>query len=960
MDNIAVKKLNREQRRAVTAGGGPLLIVAGAGTGKTTVITQRFAWLLKNKKLEPKNILAVTFTEKAAGEMEERIDQLLPLGYSDLWIHTFHGFADRVLRSHALEIGLDPFYKVLTQSDQWLFLRKHIFDFNIDYYRPLGNPTKFLQEIIKHISRAKDENVTPADYKKYANTKHKDKDGEEIKRLKEIAHIYAKYQQKMAKAGFLDFGDLIMYTMKLFKKRPNILKEYQQQFKYILVDEFQDTNWAQYAMMKMMARPENNLTVVGDDDQAIFRFRGASVSNILQFEKDFPKAKKVVMLQNYRSTQEILDLAYKSIQFNNPDRLEEKYGINKKLQAQKKDEKSVNWIHKKTMEQEAVAVVEEIIKLNKKQKSWNKFCILVRANATADVFLAALSKNNIPYQFLASRGLYQRSEIIDIMSYLRVLADFYDNINLLRVLSIEVFDIHISDITKIIHYAKKKNIPLIDVLLNIDKYLKLSSETNQKVNKVTNLIEEHSNLAKNRPASEILVHFLEDSGYMKDLRSQDTPENDEIILNIGQFFKQVQEYQLTGNTFLVRDFIAEVDLAIEGGEDPAPVVPMEGPEAVKIMTIHAAKGLEFPVVFVASVVEERFPVRRRSDLIPLPNDFVKEILPEGDEHLEEERRLFYVACTRAKEKLYFTTAEDYGGKRSKKISRFLSEISKPLTKFVKEVPPKLSPKEKEEALGFIKPEAAVIVKRTGTKFEIPKKFSYSQIRDFNDCPLRYKFKYLLKIPQRGSQVFSYGQSLHGTLRKFHEQIKLGKQPKEEDLHKYLNQEWVGDWYSSRAHERKRKKEAKDTLKKYYQDNKSNFKKPVYLEKGFSVKINKTSFSGFIDRVDDLGKGKVEIIDYKTGSMPKAKADIEQAKRQLYIYGLAMKEVFKLQPEKVTLYYLDKGEQISDSLLPERMKIEMKELVTTTKEIKKSKFNPTPGYMICKYCDFRDICEARHR
>ncbi|HLA25993.1 MAG TPA: UvrD-helicase domain-containing protein, partial [Patescibacteria group bacterium] len=357
---MILESLNKEQKEAVVHENGPLLIIAGAGTGKTTVITRRIAWLILEKKIKPDEILALTFTEKASAEMEERVDRLLPYGYVDLWISTFHGFAEKILRLHGLDIGLPTNFRVLSDTEQWYLVRKNLDKFNLDYYRPLGNPTKFIHALLKHFSRAKDEEISPEEYLKYAEELklNQDTDGEsdilEIKRLEEVANAYHIYQKILLENNALDFGDLINYVLKLFKIRHNILDNYRRQFKYILVDEFQDTNWAQYELVKLLAEPNNNLTVVGDDDQSIYKFRGASISNILTFKKDFQKSRDILLTENYRSTQNILDLSYGFIQQNNPNRLEARMNekksngglenISKKLAAQTKESGIIEYI----------------------------------------------------------------------------------------------------------------------------------------------------------------------------------------------------------------------------------------------------------------------------------------------------------------------------------------------------------------------------------------------------------------------------------------------------------------------------------------------------------------------------------------------------------------------------------------------------------------------------------------
>ena len=328
-------ELNKDQMKAVEHSTGPILVVAGAGTGKTRVITERIKHLIQEKNSDPQEILALTFTEKASQEMVSRVGDIMPLGYEEPWIYTFHSFADRVLRERGIEIGLDPSYDILSSSDQWLLIRKNLFDLNLKYFRPLGNPTKFISSILSFISKLQDENILPKDLEHHV--KHlKYESDEEKEKWEELSYIYTQYEAIKVRNSKMDFGNLILWLIKLFKDRPNILAEYQKQFKHILIDEFQDTNFAQYELIKLLFpldknSPERSLLVVGDDSQSIYKFRGAAISNILQFMEDYKNANNVTLLRNYRSTQEILDPAYKLIRNNNPDTLEFKLGISKEL-----------------------------------------------------------------------------------------------------------------------------------------------------------------------------------------------------------------------------------------------------------------------------------------------------------------------------------------------------------------------------------------------------------------------------------------------------------------------------------------------------------------------------------------------------------------------------------------------------------------------------------------------------
>ncbi|MEK7115876.1 MAG: UvrD-helicase domain-containing protein, partial [Patescibacteria group bacterium] len=399
--------LNDAQRIAVTHTDGPLLIVAGAGTGKTTVLTRRYAYLLESQGLTTDNLLALTFTDKASGEMEDRVLQLLPNGAYDFWISTFHGFCQRVLERYAFEIGLPNRFRLLNDTDAWLLLARRLNELPLDRYRPLGNPTKFLAGLLTHFSRAKDEGITPERYLEFTENLVLDGDQEfvtgERARLKEIADCYFAYRRILREEGALDFGDLIVETLRVFREVPRARKELHAQFADVLVDEFQDTNWAQYELMKLIAGDRKNLTVVGDDDQAIYKFRGASLANILQFREDFPEAKTVALTENYRSHQEILDAAYLCIQKNDPNRLEIRLattGLSKRLTSQSGTGGVVTALWSTTLEEEAEHVAARIREMKEADATlaWNEWAILSRSNDGCEPFLRALERHGIPFR----------------------------------------------------------------------------------------------------------------------------------------------------------------------------------------------------------------------------------------------------------------------------------------------------------------------------------------------------------------------------------------------------------------------------------------------------------------------------------------------------------------------------------------------------------------------------------
>lgn len=1342
------------------------MIVAGAGTGKTTVITQRLAWLILQKKIGTDNILALTFTDKAAGEMEERVDVLLPYGYVDLWVSTFHAFCERILKDNALAIGLPPDFKLLNQTEQALLIHRNFEQFDLDYYRPLGNPTKFIQALVKHFSRAKDEDVLPNDYLEYAKDLKLDRDqeeflkkkeGEEIsekQRITEVANAYHTYQQLLLDNSALDFGDLIIYTIKLFKQRPKILEKYREQFQYLLVDEFQDTNYAQYELIKLLAAPQNNLTVVGDDDQclpgeimvdtlkgrkmiknikvgeqvltavgkghvgfstvtkvlknhkqarfitfttefghkitatdnhkmfcyvppkpkkldyfyvylmyrqnlgwrigitndlctrlrlersadkiiglrafvteqearywetfyslkysipsvcfkeregvvivnewleklyqdidteqgarklakelgidleahhyslqgivrgsasrvkiyldlcyrkyrskehvqkgkllignpliahavsletsdketisklkkagyklnkakkgwkfkmqtndikeagqialrlqkltggilehrfsvgrinyqhrpalimpagnvlaghylpvrsgnnieyemvkkvevkekgmtvydleinrthnfiadnfvvhnSIYKFRGAAISNILEFKKDFPDSKEIILTKNYRSKQNILDLAYKFIQLNNPNRLEHqlsakvlddkgkplKSKVIKQLKATSKGNGILEHLHYKSHLEEASGVVKKIIELKKKDKKlgWSDFAILVRANSYANGFITSLARHDVPYQYIASSGLYSQPEVLDVIAYLKMLDNYHESASLWRVLNFSHWHLPAAELMALSKYASRKNTSLYETLRMARLFPDMNPKAIVAFDKILNMIDAHTALAKTKTVGQVALRFMEDSGYLKSISNKDTPANLEKIMHLNQFFRKIEEFETANDDKSVNNFLNEFILAQEAGEEGA-MSPLweEGPEAVKIMTVHGAKGLEFTYVFLVSLVDKRFPSVERKEAIELPDDLIKEIIPEGDIHLQEERRLFYVGMTRAKKGLFFTSADDYGGTRKKKPSRFLVELG-------------FQRKEGTEELDLVsrlKPAESLAQEVKDLSFlqkAIPEKASFTQIKAFETCPKQFKFAHILRIPVEGRFTFSFGKTIHNTLYEFFKLLKeragkvqtdlFGAKTKKTkkpsatlaELMEIFEKEWIGDWYLSKKHEQEYKEKGERYLKEFYEYHQNGFPMPLFLEQPFNVKLGEYVLKGVIDRIDQIGKAKdeVELIDYKTGRPPKAGKIEEDDRKQLRIYDLAVREVFHLQPVQLSYYYIEGNQKLSFPSEAEKLDKIKEDLITAIKAMRVSDFKATPGFW-CGTCDFKEICEDRWR
>ncbi|WP_137685936.1 DNA helicase PcrA [Staphylococcus sp. J] len=637
--NSLVKNMNAEQSEAVRTTEGPLLIMAGAGSGKTRVLTHRIAYLLDEKDVSPYNILAITFTNKAAKEMKARVEQLVGEEAQVIWMSTFHSMCVRILRRDADRIGIERNFTIIDPTDQKSVIKDVLKNENIDSKR--FEPRMF----IGAISNLKNELKTPEDAQKEANDYHSQM----------VATVYKGYQRKLSRNEALDFDDLIMTTINLFERVPEALEYYQNKFQYIHVDEYQDTNKAQYTLIKLLANKFKNLCVVGDSDQSIYGWRGADIQNILSFEEDYPDAKTIFLEQNYRSTKTILNAANEVIK-NNTERKP------KGLWTANTGGDKINYYEATTERDEAEYVVREIMKHQRNGKKYSDMAILYRTNAQSRVLEETFMKSNIPYTMVGGQKFYDRKEIKDLLSYLRVIANSNDDISLQRIINVPKRGVGPSSVEKIQTYAVQNNISMFDALGEVD-FIGLSKKVTQECiafyEMIQNLIKEQEFLE----ISEIVEEVLVKSGYRDMLDREQTLESRSRLENLDEFMSVPKDYE--ENTPLEEQSLINflTDLSLVADIDEA-----DTESGVTLMTMHSAKGLEFPIVFIMGMEESLFP-------------HIRAIKSDDDHEMEEERRICYVAITRAEETLYITNATTrmlFGRSQSNMPSRFLKEIPEDL------------------------------------------------------------------------------------------------------------------------------------------------------------------------------------------------------------------------------------------------------------------------------------------
>ena len=1018
--------LNPDQLEAVTHTGTPLLVTAGPGSGKTRVIVERIIHLMSTG-LKPSEILCLTFSEKAAQEMKERLEKITDV--SDMQISTFHSFCHEILGENVLDSGIGIGSGIMTRSSTLVWALKNIDSFGFEHIELGNNAVNVIEALIDGISTFKDELITPdelADYlnKKFKQEKNLVQDIEQydyLQKLCDLHKIYVKHQDYLKKSKLIDFDEMITSTIELFKKKPNVLSRYHKKFKHVLVDEFQDNNYAQLELVRLLA-PSGNVTVVGDDDQSIYRFQGAYVANFQHFMKSYDNVKQCFLRQNYRSTQNIVNLASKLLE-NLPLR-------------QKKELFSSNEVGDKIViarcthdMSEVEFVVNKIKELlgskitrrddTQRPLSFRDFAVLSRRRIDGKKFAQALNAYGIPATFVGEANIFNSATGRDLLAYLDVASNPINSaLAIIRILK----NSGISDqnIARINQEAKKRrrnsetNSDFVyDVLLDLG-----APELDQldELFDIQKQFQTLTSLPTQSTVSEAIFQIMMSvTDLYKSATQTDTLADRKKQTILKELYHLSLEFESQNKNGTLAEFIdylrllGEFDVELEENAEIR--------DAVQVSTIHQSKGKEYSVVFVTDVAQGKLPLRYQAKKFYVPNDLAKGLLKDEDEKslaLQEERRLLYVAMTRAQNQLFVVFPTKYAQNvRQSKPSVFLEEIEfekNPLvevidfagstqetllqeqgkvdiiqqdlqakaTKFVNQMQlesaiarivdlSKVEYFKKNKTLDGFETEDLFTVESNndvdallvGEKIPLINKetlkLSASKFETYMKCPLQFKFAHVLEVPTPAQTYFNLGTAVHAVAEQLTKLEKEGQKPTEEIAFEILEKNWDSDAYKSEKKEDEDLAKAKEMIQLYLKWISENPNKAIDVEKRFKIEISGIPITGSIDRVEQTPSGEYQVIDFKTGGVYETKNSIKED-TQMNVYALAVESTYGKLPEKTSLFYLKEGKMLENVLKTDNLERVKAKLDQVTQSILAEDFEARPEKGACYNCAFKNICD----
>lgn len=997
---ILYKKLNKEQEESVDTIDGPVMIIAGPGTGKTHTLTMRIANILKRTDTDPQSILALTFTESGAKTMRERLVEIIgPTAYY-VNIYTFHSFCTDIIKEFPEIFLISEDTTPLSDLERIQLFREIIDKENLDLLQPSNSPYYYVSELIKTIQNLKRENVglkrlenlIVEDEKTLKNTKEQinprtgkpyakyERAKREIQKQKEVLKVYRSYQKRLKEMNRFDFEDMINFVVAKLKKDENLKLTLQERFLYILVDEYQDTNSAQNEIIKLLTDMwENpNVFVVGDDEQSIFRFQGASLENILYFKNLFKKAKVITLTSNYRSSQCILD-ASRSLIARNLLKLKE---LDKDLKSKVRRRDVPISIGKFTnANYENRFIAREVKSLIKKGVDPDEIAILVRHNRDIDDLKDALAREDIRFEIATGKNVLEDGDVNRLIILLKVIRDLKikpsDDIDVFTILNFEFLHFHKLDVLKLARFASEKKVNLIEAILDEDIFNELKVNEPEKFINFANKLNEWQNLDANTTFTKFFETVLQESGFLDWILSD--KHNIGRINTINTLFDEIKNLNYADHTLNLDKFLENLEL-MEENNIKIEEFPLEGDvQAIKLLTAHKAKGLEFEYVFIAKCIDKKWGNNPARNKIKLPDGIIQNVELEKKEKNEDERRLFYVALTRAKKKVYISHADEYsldGYTRQAVPSMFLSEIDK---QFIEELDTRVFEKKLTDSvaqqLKLPQSEDSLLKEEDFLHNLITNlKLSVTALNTYLKCPYKFKINNILRTPRAKPSYLAFGTAIHKALEIFFKNFqKTHRVPSKQLLIKKFELALEKELLSEKDYKTLLGRGRK-VLEEYYKINKDQFREPLYTEYSFGfrkVYLGDIPLSGKIDRIDWLDKDKkeVKVVDYKTGT-PKSRGEIEGKTK--YSEGDLYRQIlfYKLlsQLDRNFNYTVTKGEfDFVESKSGKRTKKEvyaylreeiedLKTLIRgNMKKVRNLEFERTKAYRHCENCAFQNHC-----
>jgi DNA helicase-2/ATP-dependent DNA helicase PcrA len=948
--------LNREQRAAVTHTTGPALVVAGPGTGKTEVVTRRVAWLIATRRARPREILALTFTDNAAQEMQARVDVLVPYGQADAAIHTFHAFGDKLLREHALELGLPSDVRLVNRSELIVFLRGHLFELGLNRYMPLGDPERFLGALIDLFGRAKDEDVSAGALAEHVSqmllrVAHLPADErpavEDLAEGRaELARAFEAYNRLLGEAGLIDHSDQVALPLRLLRERAAVRAAVAGRYRFVLVDELQDTNKAQLELVLALSG-SGNVMAVGDPDQGIYGFRGARTGNVERFRSLFPRVRPIALRRNYRSLAPVIEAATRAIAIN-------RAASDLRRPAQRADRRArgggVRRVTFATPEAEADGVAAEIARRVATGARPSEFAVLVRANHEVDEFARSLRVRGIRVDAGSPARLLDVPLVRSLLALLRVTANPDDSLEMYALAAGIPYGLQPATLAALLAGARRRNRSLWQALVDSVESGddRLSQDDRKRALELIDHVRAAIAQSADATTGEVLYGYLRQSGLLLQLARSTDAREAASARSVARFCELVRArsslLELDRVAFLAPAF--DIRTVEDDSDDDA-----DQEDAVRVLTVHRAKGLEFGTVFICGLVEGRFPVRSRPPVLALPDELVSG--EHADEAaLAEERRLFYVALTRARNEVWLTSHENGPrGRGRRRPSPFIAEaLDVPAARSVPDASSRLT---LEQIL--LTPVASDRTPVAGG----PLTLSFSQIDEFLTCPERYRLRYDIGIPTPAHHALSYGNAIHQAIAAFHTAQSEGRTLTDDELVDVLRRHWQPDGFLSREHEDARFEAGSTALRRFRaQQIALGSRIPAAIERPFTFRIGQDKIRGRVDRIDPTAEGAV-ITDYKSSDVREQKHADAKARDslQLQVYALAHQAETGELPARVQLHFVESGVVGSAAPSADRLDKARVKLTQAADDIRARRFEPKPSTVACGYCPFRTICSS---